>query len=40
MKTFVKLIPFSLALILGAVAEQAVALDTAAPRVEAEVSSS
>jgi len=40
MKTFIALIPFGLALTLGAVAEPAVALDTAAPRVEAEVSSS
>ncbi len=40
MKTFIALIPFGLALTLGAGAEPAVALDTAAPRVEAEVSSS
>jgi hypothetical protein len=40
MKTFIALALFSLALILNAVVVLAAALDTAAPRVEAEVSSS
>ena len=40
MKTFIALILFSLAPIFGAVAASAVALDAAAPRGEAEVSSS
>jgi hypothetical protein len=40
MKTFIAFIPFGLALTLSVVAEPAVALDTAAPRVEAELSSS
>jgi len=39
MKTVIALILFGFALTLGAVAESAVALDAAAPRVEAEVSS-
>jgi hypothetical protein len=40
MKTCIALILFSFALSLGAVTNSAVALDAAAPRVEAEVSSS
>jgi hypothetical protein len=40
MKTFIALALFSLALILSAVAVSAAALDTVAPRVEADVSSS
>jgi hypothetical protein len=40
MKTFIALALFSLALILGAVAVSAAGPDEAAPRVEAEVSSS
>ena len=40
MKTCIALILFSFALTLGAVTESAVALDAAAPRVEAGVSSS